>query len=73
MNACIFFSGSLEVRSNALKALFVIIFQPVLLQTKIARQQLPSGQLKRVVQVHVADFCSSQFMMLVPHFAQPLK
>lgn len=73
LNACLFFAGSLEVRSNALKALFVTIFQPVLLQTNVSRQQLPSGQFKRVVQVHVADFCSNQFLMLVPHFAQPLK
>ena len=37
LNSCLFFSGSIVVRSNALKALFVTVFQPVLLNTKISR------------------------------------
>jgi hypothetical protein len=37
LNACVFFSGSNLTRSNALKALFITVFNPVMLNNKVSK------------------------------------
>jgi hypothetical protein len=73
LTSCLFFAGSLSVRSNALKALFMTIFNQAILGSKVSKSQQISGALKKVLLVHVAEFCCDNFLIIVPFFAQPLK
>lgn len=47
LNATIFFCNSITIKQNALRALFITIFQPVLLNTKVSKVQLPNGTFKK--------------------------
>jgi hypothetical protein len=38
LNACVFFSGASVIRVNALRALFVTVFQPVMLGIKVSKE-----------------------------------
>ena len=56
LSASVFFAGSVVIRSNALKSLFMTLFNPVILSTKVSKQQLTSGTVKRALQAYVAEF-----------------
>jgi hypothetical protein len=73
LNATLFFCGSISIKSNALRALFITIFQPVLLNTKVSKQLLPNGTYRKQLQLYIPDFCFNTFIMLVPSVSQPLK
>jgi hypothetical protein len=56
LNACVFFSGSSLIRVNALRALFVTVFNPVMLSTKISKSQQTNGVFKKQLSMYFAEF-----------------
>lgn len=69
LNACVFFSGSTIIRNNALKALFVTVFNPVMLNNKVSKQQLTTGAFKMKLAIYFAEFSCEAFIMIVPFIA----
>ena len=70
LTATLFFAGAASVRAQALKALFVSTFQPVLLGFKVQKQQMANGAMRKSLSVQVAEFCAQSFVMIVPCIAQ---
>ena len=68
-----FFSVSSVTRSNALKALFITVFNPVMLNNKVQKQQLTTGAFKKKLSVYFAEFSCEAFIMIVPYVAQQVK
>jgi len=67
LQATVFFSGS-HVKKYSSKLLFIMIFNPVLLKTKITKH----GSHK-LVQILIPDFFVQTFMMLIPFQVQVVR
>lgn len=67
LTASVFFSGSTVMKNNALKAIFITVFHPVILNTKISKQQLPNVSFKKNLQVMIGEFCCNAFIIIVPY------
>ena len=73
LNACVFFAGSSLIRVNALRSLFVTVFNPVMLSTKISKQQQTNGAFKKSLSMYFAEFTCQAFVIIVPFVAQQVK
>jgi hypothetical protein len=58
---------------NALRALFVTVFNPVMLSTKISKSQQTNGVFKKQLSMYFAEFTCQAFIIVVPFIAQQVK
>lgn len=73
LSAMIFYCGAQSLRKNAMRILYLMVFHPLWLKFKTAKQQATAWRTKRLVSVLVPDFCNDTFVMLIPYQQQVVK
>lgn len=71
LNALVFFTGSQLMRENSILLLYVHVYQPLWICTKVSKSQLVPNS--KNVTILIPDFCQDAIIQLIPYTVQAIR